>query len=243
MISTTPLVSAVAAIALAVAASSVAAQGAGRGGPPGSGGPPDGAGQGGPPPWAGPGGPPPWAGPGERDEDPFAGENRDAWPPGLVRRDDDTIVLFGRGRGFVIARFLDDEITYTVRNLAGEDINSTTGQSARIRVLATRPYALDVRFPTWRPGPPAPQGFRQAEFSDGSHRIGGRLWLDPTPDTPSNNDTVFQSPDGFLEARGRFGLMQWGLGADIAARYTDHPSGVAPAGTYSLEAVITIQPF
>jgi hypothetical protein len=160
-----------------------------------------------------------------------------------LRRDDDTIVLFGRGRGFVIARFLDDEITYTVRAPTGEDINSTTGQSARIRVLATRPYALDVRFPTWRPGPPAPQGFRQAEFSDGAHRIGGRVWLDPTPNAPRNGDTVFQSPDGFLEARGRFGLTQWGLGADIAARYTDHPSGVAPAGTYSLEAVITIQPF
>lgn len=153
----------------------------------------------------------------------------------------DAVVLPGRGAGFIRVDYEDSSITYTISNLTGEDIFSTTTQSARFDILAPILTTVTVEFPTWQPDPPAPQRVRQAAFSNGDHRIGGQLYLDPTPDAPMNGDTVFQSPDGTLQAAGRRGRVQWGLGADIAAGVTDHPAGIAEAGVYSLDAVITIQ--
>lgn len=168
---------------------------------------------------------------------------RDGGPPAATRQGNGSVVLPGRGHGFVAAEFLDTEITYEVRNLTGEDIHSDTRDGAGFEILSNRPFTLDVAFPTWRPAPPAPQDVRQAAFSDGAHRIGGRLWLEFARGGSPDGEIIFQSPDGRLEAAGPRGRTRWALGADIAARHTDHPSGLAAAGVYSLEAVITIQPF
>lgn len=161
--------------------------------------------------------------------------------PGVQAAPPDAVVLPGQGAGFIRVDFVDTSITYELTNLTGTDIFSTTTQSARFEVLAPILTTVTVEFPTWQPDPPAPQGVRQAAFSDGSHRIGGRLYLDPTPDDPANGDTIFQSDNGVLWADGRRGMVTWGLGADISAGITDHPTGIAEAGVYSLDATVTIQ--
>jgi hypothetical protein len=155
----------------------------------------------------------------------------------------DFVILPGRGRGFVVLWVVTPQISYTVTDPTGDDIHSNTPQSARFRILANVPYSLDITFPTWQPDPPAPPDYRQPAFSNGDNRIGGRIYLDPTPNDPGNGDTIFQTPEGVLRTDGRRGMTRWGLGADISARFNDSPAGLAAPGVYSLDAEITIQPW
>jgi hypothetical protein len=162
---------------------------------------------------------------------------------GIAAADDsDAVLLKASVADFAAPEIVDAEVDYLVTEVMGDDVFSTTVNSARIRVMANVPYAVVVTFPTWQPDPPAAQNFLQPAFSNGSHRIGGRLYLDPTPDAPTNGDTVFQTASGDLQAAAGPGIRLWGLGANISARFTDNPSGLAAPGTYSLDAQITIQP-
>ncbi|MFP4451255.1 MAG: hypothetical protein ACLFP0_10045, partial [Rhodosalinus sp.] len=85
------------------------------------------------------------------------------------------------------------------------------------------------------------QDFRQGAFSNGTHTIAGRLFLAPEV-RGRGGDRILHAADGSLQADGSRGISMWGLGAEISARLTDNPAGIAEAGAYSLDAVITIQP-
>ena len=142
------------------------------------------------------------------------------------------------GRGFAFLFPVDAEVTYEIADPRGGEV--ATGETADFLVLASRGYAVRIDFPTWTP--PA-TGDRRAAFSNGTERIGGRLFLDPTPLDPGNGDTFEQREDGTLGVESRRGeLRRWGLGATIDPQITDSPTGIAAAGTYSLEAVITLSP-
>ncbi|WP_372890987.1 hypothetical protein [Rhodosalinus sp.] len=147
----------------------------------------------------------------------------------------------GRGRGTALIWPLSSEVTYEVTD-PGADL--ATGETARFLVVASRSYTIEVAFPTWQPGPPAPALVRQAAFSRDAQHIGGQLFLDPTPDDPGNGDAIRQSADGSLTVLSLSrGLRIWGLGAEISPQFTDSPTGIAEAGTYSLEAEITLSPW
>jgi hypothetical protein len=167
---------------------------------------------------------------------------------GARAQQSDVIVLTGRGGGFVAYWVADRSIDYDVGDPTTPLINSDDGRGARFGVFATRPYTVAVSFPTWRPGAPAPPAAQRGAFSNGQHRIGGRLWLDPPgrgrgQGRGGNGGIVFQGDNGQLGASGRPGWNFWRLGADIDPRQTDHPGGLAPAGRYSLDAQITVLPW
>jgi hypothetical protein len=160
----------------------------------------------------------------------------------------DVIVLPGRGGGFIAYWVADRSIEYDVDDPTAPLINSDDGRGAGFGVFATRPYTVEVSFPTWLPGAPAPPAARRGAFSNGQHRIGGRLWLDPPgrgrgQGQGASGGIVFQDDNGQLRSRGPRGLRAWRLGADIDPRQTDHPGGLAPAGRYSLDAQITVLPW
>jgi hypothetical protein len=143
------------------------------------------------------------------------------------------------GRGFAFLFPVDTEVTYEIADPRGGEV--ATGETADFLVLASRAYTVTIDFPTWAP-PATPD--RRAAFSSGAQRIGGRLFLDPTPLDAGNGDTFVQREDGTLGVRSTRGeLRRWGLGATVDPQITDSPTGIAAAGTYSLEAVITLSPW
>ncbi|REC58194.1 hypothetical protein DRV84_03955 [Rhodosalinus sediminis] len=142
------------------------------------------------------------------------------------------------GRGFAVLFPIDTQVTYEIADPRSGEV--ATGETANFVVLASRGYTVTIDFPTW--APPATPG-RRAAFSNGAQRIGGRLFLDPTP-LDGNGDIFVQREDGTLAVeipRGEWRL--WGLGARIDPQITDSPTGIAAAGTYSLEATITLSPW
>lgn len=155
----------------------------------------------------------------------------------------EAIVLKANVGDAVTLELVDSRVDYVVSNLTGDDIFSGTTTNARFQVAANTAYRLVVTFPTWQPGRPAGRPVRQPAFSNGTHLIGGRLYLDPSPDVPGTDDIIYQRQNGVLLARGSSGLSEWGIGADISAGVTDNPTGLAAPGVYSLDAEITVQPW
>jgi hypothetical protein len=143
------------------------------------------------------------------------------------------------GRGFAFLFPVDAEVTYEIADPRGGEV--ATGETADFLVLASRGYTVTIDVPTWAP---RATGDRRAAFSNGTQRIAGRLFLDPTPEDPGNGDIFEQREDGTLGVESTRGeLRRWGLGATIEPGITDSPTGIAAAGTYSLEARITLSPW
>jgi len=141
--------------------------------------------------------------------------------------------------------------TYFINDAMASYINVSEDGAAMCRVSANVPYIFTVEFPAWVPTG-STGGSAQARFTHNSVSIGGELWLK----TPSNGslaqgggsgDTVVYmdpsaSPVGSIMAIGQPSNTEWGLGADIFPQFNDAHGGIPPAGTYSLNAVITISP-
>ena len=152
------------------------------------------------------------------------------------------VVLRPEGPPFLLARLIEQQVVYRVPDPTRDGAIALGKPTARFLVLANSSYRIDVTFPTWQPDPPATREFLQGAFSNGRHRIAGRLFLDPSPQGRRRGDRILHAADGTLQAEGQRGVNMWGLGAEISARLTDNPAGIAEAGTYTLDAVITIQP-
>lgn len=164
------------------------------------------------------------------------------YPPSLGDSDG-SLSLNATVAPFFEVDFPDGEVTYTVTEVLTGDEFSSTIENLRFRVHANVPFIINVTFPTWQPPAPAPQNFLQGEFSNGAYRIAGTLFLDPTPDQASHDDdVVFQSSDGQLSVSDDAFGGEWGLGANLFARFTDNPIGLPEPGVYSLDAEITVLP-
>lgn len=166
----------------------------------------------------------------------------------------DTITINGEVVEYIVLDITEPTIDYTVGDLAdsdgltggdpvddGEDKYAGTNEKANFVVNANVPYTITVLFDTWDYNS---LGYEQAEFTNADgDRIGGSLHLDPTPDSiaSGNSDIIYQTSAGLLTANGSGGsLDDWGLGANFRAEFTDHPSGLAPAGDYTLVATVEV---
>ena len=131
------------------------------------------------------------------------------------------------------------QVIYEVENVDGQDIFADTDLRARFTVLGNTRYRIIVNFPSWQPPLPAFQGAKQPAFSDGEYLIGGQLFLDPTPDSDPS-DLIYSTPNGRLTAIGTPDSPKWGIGANVSAKFTNNPAGLAAPGNYTLDAEITV---
>lgn len=113
------------------------------------------------------------------------------------------------GRDALLVQVLDRQVDYVVTDLLGAPGFETTEDTARFRVLSTVPYTVTIGFPTWQPAPPAPANYRQPAFSDGAHRIGGRVYLDRDRAGGGRGRPDWLGPPGRPDWLGETGPPDW----------------------------------
>lgn len=80
----------------------------------------------------------------------------------------------------LVVEFLETEVDYTVEDLSGPPGYQETTGTIQFLVAADMPFVVTALFSNWQPDAPAPAAYLQPAFSNGTFRIGGRLFLEIT---------------------------------------------------------------